>query len=225
MIQDEGADPGRVKELRAIVEKCTDGIKKYIPEKPKHLTIYAYGSRAEFVQGLKREFGYPDKWANFFKKSGAPRPQKGKMLVPGDQESVSVCHEIVHHVVEGVSSKEAQLNAMWFDEGTASYISDMIYLPKRVEGAGRWLKKQGSQKFIPTSELQTHDQWMKNMNDGSIIYTESKVLLDFFFKKYAIRKFRRLLKLMKKKPFDQAFKQITGISSMQFYNEWLETMK
>jgi len=227
-VEDAGAGSSRVEELERIVSKCAVGIKKYVPGKPEKLLILAYGSRDSFVEGLKKERGYPEEDAEYFRRKHVPRPGDGNFLVPPDFSPINICHETIHHCVESYVSLDAQLGAMWFDEGAAMYLAAVIFSPGRLRNYRNSILKDGRNNLIPVEEIRTHDQWSNLHKDNDarrVIYLESALLVEYFFEKYSVRKFKRLLRKMRKLPFEEAFKKVTGISTNEFYSEWIGSLE
>ena len=218
----ENATNERVKEVNESLNKCSQLIDKYFNSKPSALMVYTYGDRNSFGEGLQSKIGFSEKTAEYFRKNSAPRPIKGKLLVPPDQELKNVCHEMVHHYLEANTNRANLLNAKWFDEGMASYLA-RLFEGKTFDGGNEWFKKEFKGAAISVDQMSSNDQWNglhKNMKSRQEAYMESMLLINYFFENYSVDQFKQILKDMKVDSFNVSFKKVTGITPMEFYNNW-----
>lgn len=221
-IKKAGAKSERVKELNGAMTKCEAGLSEYFADKPGKLIVIAYGDRASFVEGLQKELGFSKQGAEYFKENSAPRPFGGKFLTPPDQKLENVCHEVVHQYLENRVDRSKLLNAKWFDEGAASYLAALIF-GENFENRKEFLKKTAQGKYILPERMETEKQWgglHKDMQSRKVAYLQASAMMEFFFKLYSISQFNKILDDMNSVPFDEAFKNTTGVTVKTFYKNW-----
>ncbi|MBI2091543.1 MAG: hypothetical protein HYT75_00915 [Deltaproteobacteria bacterium] len=216
-----------IKNISQTVHRCSVGLNGYFKNKPEHLVIITYGDRDSFVKGLVSELGFSVQTAEYFRKSSAPRPINGKMLVPPDQLLENVCHEVVHYYLESTTNRDNLLKAKWFDEGTASYLAAIIVKPESIDEIIKYFKKTYGNNFIPLSKIETEHDWHQlhqNMESRNKAYLQAMTQMKYFFDNYSVSQFNEILSLMNTSTFNQAFKMITGLSSKKFYRNWIKWM-
>lgn len=221
------ANAQRINEIKTSVGKCTKVLDEIFTDKPSKLLIIAYGTRSSFVKGLQSEVGFSKEGASYFKKNSAPRPIQGKYLIPPDQELKNVCHEIVHHYLEANTNRENLLNAKWFDEGVATYLADQIFESGDLKRAKEQFQKIPKEKYFPLNYMEKERQWSdlhKNQQSRYFAYNQSGLMVEYFFEKYGVIEFQKILEKMKTSSFKTAFKKTTGITDARYYNIWLKSL-
>ena len=110
-VRDAGAGPARLREVQSALLRCEAGLASRFVRAPGPLAVIAYGDRRAFVQGLRDELHFDPTSAAYFARSSAPRPLRGKLLVPPDMSAANVCHEVVHHYLEASLDRKIKQDA------------------------------------------------------------------------------------------------------------------
>lgn len=213
-----GNDKQRVSDVKATMATCEKGLRQYFPQRPNKLEIILYPTREAFLDGLQDVLGFSRESALRFKDHGAPRPIDGKMLVPPDQKLENVCHEVVHHYLESFTNRDYLLNAKWFDEGIATLFAARIIGGKKAESSANL------SQIIPLEKMTTEKQWSalwSEQKSRDSAYNQAALMMGFFFTKYSIEQFQKILVEMNTKSLDVVFKDVIGISINDFYKAWL----
>jgi hypothetical protein len=220
------ASPSRVEDLRAAVSRCSAGLATYFPSAPP-LRVLAYGSRASFVAGLREELGYDQASADYFRKTSAPRPMLGKMLVPPDESTSNVCHELVHHYLEGVTGIEPLLAAKWFDEGTASYLATVIFARSELMQHEAWLRGR-IEEIVPLRDMRSDADWSRMHKDPgrrSLSYVQAESMVRYVFERCGIRGVRSALSAALRLGVEQALTEACGTSADEMYGDWRQEIE
>lgn len=224
-IRNKDADPRRLHMIKAALDRCVKGLKRFFPSKPRPLTVMAYGKRASFEAGLMRELGFDRRTASYFGRGGAPRPMRGKLLVPASLSMANICHELVHHYLESHVPTKALMKAKWFDEGTASYLAALIFgqdLPRMIA----WFKNQHS--YLPFMAMRTQESWASMHHHPRLrrlSYLEAMSLMKKLFDTYGVHGFKKvLLRTAGSGSVDKAIKEVTGSDVFDLFTRWSDSV-
>jgi CubicO group peptidase (beta-lactamase class C family) len=218
------APPARRREVEAALARCEAGLRPLFPaRRPAPLDVIAYAARAEFVRGLERELGFDARTAAYFARSSAPRPLRGKLLVPPDMTAANVCHEFVHHHLEAAIDRGRLLSEKWFDEGTASYLSSAILEPWRIRMVlGYFFSRH---HYHPFFVLRSEADWTLLHADSrlrDLAYLEALSLVSRFFARGGERGFREVLDRARSVPLEEAIRAVAGRGPEELFAAWLD---
>ena len=220
--ENRSATSDRVLEVRQALGACARALAAFMPKEPAPLLVVTYGDENTFVRGLQDELGFDRASAETFRKSGAPRPLRGKMLVPLSQAPIDICHELTHHFLERHVETHKLLDVKWFDEGVAGYLA------KRITGSDdrlpdlKWLRDR-QWALLEPSEMTGKEQWHQLFavpQTRALAYAEARALISYFFEKYSTEGFRAVIAGMERGTFDAAFASATGTDVQAFFASW-----
>lgn len=229
IFRNEGASLTTDQRLRMSAFRCEGFLNKEFSNKAMPLEIIMYESRADFVKGLQQNYGYPSEYANRYRNSMCPQPQKGKFVIPSDLANKSVCHEIVHHYLQTQTNHQLiKESAKWFDEGMATYFSTKLMDEKNIEESMRFLKNKN--EFLMLGQMDTQEEWSELSFDEKyrkLVYSEAMLLVKYFVEdKYSPEKLNELLSALKDgnlTSFQDAFVKVTNGQSVDaFFIEWMK---
>jgi CubicO group peptidase (beta-lactamase class C family) len=184
--------------------------------------VLAYADREAFVRGLRDELGFSEKRAAYFRRSSAPRPLSGKLLVPPGQSLVNLCHELVHHHLESHTARSHLLEAKWLDEGAASYLAARVMAPASIREQLGWFRLQRS--YLPVYRMRSERDWGELHRVPELrrlAYLQAMSLVSHLFATRAAA-FAKILARARQAPVEQAFREATGITVAAFVEEWLD---
>lgn len=222
-VRNEGVPAARVAEIQRVLQKCARGLDSYVKSRPRPLEVIAYPDRAAFARGLQVELGFPSRLAQYFRRSSAPRPIRGKLLVPPDQLARNTCHELVHHVLESLIPRARLLQAKWFDEGSASLLAAMIIEPHKIRGQLGWFRSR--HRYVPLYRMRTEQGWgelHRVQKLRSLAYLQAMDMVNSLLRQLGKDAYRAIVERAATRSVDEAFQQVTGQSVEAFFAGWLE---
>lgn len=220
-IQNGGASTSRIRDIETTLVQCETGLKRFFAIHPRPLIVIAYRNRHDFVNGLQHELGFSPKSAAYFLKNNAPRPMQGKMLVPPDQSSLNICHELVHHYMQSAVDLDRLLAEKWFDEGIADFIATSTIEPKSSQRYAEWFRAR--HQYLPLYRLQSAEQWSELHADPrlrNIAYLQAESMISTFLAIYGVATFQAIIENARRISIEDAFRAVTAQSIEDFFQRW-----
>lgn len=222
-LETAGAPAGRVEEIARALERCRKGLGNIFPHAPEPLSVLAYGDRDAFVAGLQEHFGFSQEVAAYFRDGGAPRPLRGRMLVPPGQRPVNVCHEFVHHHLESHTRRDHLLEAKWFDEGLATLLAARIFEPDRLADADRRLAGLAEGVLLPLDAISSEQDWHllhRVPRLRAIAYLQAESMTRRLLYEIGDRGLAGVLERGREVSIQQAIAEAIGRPVEDFYHGW-----
>lgn len=229
----------RVNNISEGFESAYAYLLKHLPASPtENFTVYIYAGQSHLVKGLKTYSYFPSEVAEFFSRSGAPRPLNYVMHISPFFQWKTVAHELTHAFIEEQSGNAYQ-SIKWLDEGLAEYLSyRFVKQTQYAETAElsrneavnvlRWYHR--NDRLFNLASISTEQQWGEQMRRGYTreIYAQAFITVEYLCETYGLDKCLEILvSIYGGESQEQAVQSALRVSLLQIetgFREYLETI-